>query len=110
MTQFLTDDAGTLNEIKRFYVQDGKTIGNAESDLAGVSGNSITQDYCTALKTATNDTNYFEQKGGFDAMTSAMSNGMVLVMSLWDDVSRAVVPFLIFGCVLAGLFTDLGGM
>lgn len=87
VTQFLTDDSGTLSEIKRFYVQDGKTIGNAESNLSGVSGNSITPDYCTAQKTATNNTDYFLTKGGWESVTDAMSSGMVLVMSLWDDVS-----------------------
>ncbi|KUI69789.1 putative 1,4-beta-D-glucan cellobiohydrolase B [Cytospora mali] len=85
VTQFLTDDSGTLNEIKRFYVQDGVVIGNAESDMSGVSGNSITTDYCTAEMAATNATNYFEQKGGFNSMSTAMESGMVLVMSLWDD-------------------------
>ncbi|ROW08279.1 hypothetical protein VMCG_03179 [Cytospora schulzeri] len=85
VTQFLTDDAGALNEIKRFYVQDGVVIGNAESDMTGVSGNSITPEYCAAQKEATNSTNYFEEKGGFDSMTTAMQSGMVLVMSLWDD-------------------------
>lgn len=85
VTQFLTDDAGTLSEIRRFYVQDGQTIGNAESNLAGVSGSAINADYCTALKTATNDTDYYTQKGGWGAMTDAMAGGMVLVMSLWDD-------------------------
>ncbi|KAG6361695.1 hypothetical protein INS49_009923 [Diaporthe citri] len=85
VTQFLTDDAGALSEIKRFYVQDGKTIGNAESNLEGVSGNSITPDFCTAQKTATNQTDTFKEKGGFDSMTTAMKDGMVLVMSLWDD-------------------------
>lgn len=87
VTQFLTDDSGDLSEIKRFYVQDGKTIANAESDMTGVSGNSITTDYCTAQKTATNNTDVFSQKGGMSGMGEALGNGMVLVMSLWDDVS-----------------------
>lgn len=90
VTQFITDDgtdAGTLADIKRFYVQDGKTIGNAESNLEGVSGSSITPEFCTAQKAATNNTDTFKEKGGFDAMTTAMKSGMVLVMSLWDDVS-----------------------
>lgn len=87
VTQFLTDDSGALSEIKRFYVQDGVVIGNAESDMTGVSGNSINDEYCTAQKEATNSTNSFADKGGFDSMTTAMKSGMVLVMSLWDDVS-----------------------
>ncbi|KAJ4423881.1 hypothetical protein N0V82_001465 [Gnomoniopsis sp. IMI 355080] len=85
VTQFLTDDSGDLSEIKRFYVQDGKTIANAQSDMTGVSGNSITTDYCTAQKTATNNTDVFSQKGGMSGMGEALGNGMVLVMSLWDD-------------------------
>lgn len=86
VTQFLTDDSGDLSEIKRFYVQDGKTIANAESDMTGVSGNSITTDYCSAQKTATNNTDDFTTKGGLAGMGTALNNGMVLVMSLWDDV------------------------
>lgn len=87
VTQFLTNDAGDLSEIKRFYVQDGVTIGNANSDMAGVSGNSITDDFCTAQKAATNTTDSFTAKGGLKAMGDALGSGMVLVMSLWDDVS-----------------------
>lgn len=87
VTQFLTDASGDLSEIKRFYVQDGKTIANPDSKMEGVSGNSITSDYCTAQKTATNNTDDFSEKGGLSGMGSALGNGMVLVMSLWDDVS-----------------------
>lgn len=86
VTQFLTDDAGDLSEIKRFYVQDGTTIANPDSTMEGVSGNSITTDYCTAQKTATNNTDVFTEKGGLAGMGSALGSGMVLVMSLWDDV------------------------
>lgn len=88
VTQFLTDDGtatGVLSEIKRFYVQNGVTIANAESDIAGVSGNSITEDFCTAQKTAFGDNNTFAAHGGFSSMSKAMESGMVLVMSLWDD-------------------------
>ncbi|KAF2090565.1 glycoside hydrolase family 7 protein [Saccharata proteae CBS 121410] len=88
VTQFLTTDgtsSGTLNEIKRFYVQDGEVIPNSVSTISGVTGNSITESYCTAQKTAFGDENTFEEKGGFASMSSALSQGMVLVMSLWDD-------------------------
>ncbi|CAN8098350.1 unnamed protein product [Discula destructiva] len=85
VTQFLTDDAGSLSEIKRFYVQDGVTIANAESDMPDVSGNSITTDFCTAQKAATNSTDSFKANGGMAGMGDALGNGMVLVMSLWDD-------------------------
>lgn len=39
VTQFLTDDntdGGTLSEIKRFYVQDGKVIPNSDTNLDGL--------------------------------------------------------------------------
>ena len=88
VTQFITDDGtttGTLTEIRRFYVQNGELIPNSESNISGVSGNSITTDFCDAQKTAFGDTNYFDQRGGLAGMGTALENGMVLVMSLWDD-------------------------
>jgi cellulose 1,4-beta-cellobiosidase len=88
VTQFLTDtgtSSGTMNEIKRFYVQNGKVIPNSMSTIAGVTGNSITTAFCNAQKTVFNNTNDFATHGGFSSMTSAMNDGMVLVLSLWDD-------------------------
>lgn len=85
VTQFLTDTSGSLSEIKRFYVQNGAVIPNSESLIAGVSGNSITEDYCSAQKTAFGDTNVFDERGGLAQMGAALAKPMVLVMSLWDD-------------------------
>ncbi|KAI4596158.1 Exoglucanase 1 [Pestalotiopsis sp. 9143b] len=85
VTQFLTDDSGSLSEIKRFYVQNGAVIPNSESLIAGVSGNSITEDYCSAQKTAFGDENVFDERGGLAQMGKALAEPMVLVMSLWDD-------------------------
>jgi len=85
VTQFLTDSSGSLSEIKRFYVQNGKVIANSNSDVSGVSGNSITQSFCKAQKTAFGDTDVFSSKGGLAQMGAALKQGMVLVMSLWDD-------------------------
>jgi cellulose 1,4-beta-cellobiosidase len=85
VTQFLTDSSGNLSEIKRFYVQNGVVIPNSNSNIAGVSGNSITQAFCDAQKTAFGDTNVFDQKGGLAQMGKALAQPMVLVMSLWDD-------------------------
>ncbi|KAN0116970.1 carbohydrate-binding module family 1 protein [Hyaloscypha variabilis] len=88
VTQFLTDTGtatGTMNEIKRFYVQNGVVIPNSESTIAGVTGNSITTAFCDAQKIAFNNTNDFATHGGFTSMTAAMNDGMVLVLSLWDD-------------------------
>ncbi|KAH9991312.1 1,4-beta-D-glucan cellobiohydrolase-like protein [Xylariaceae sp. FL0662B] len=86
VTQFLTDGSdGGLGEIKRFYVQDGAVIANSESAVDGVSGNSITADYCAAQKAAFGDTDVFAQRGGLAQMADALAGDMVLVMSLWDD-------------------------
>jgi len=84
VTQFLAS-GGTLSEIRRFYVQNGKTFANSKSNIAGVTGNSLTPAFCDAQKVAFNDTNTFDDKGGFGSMSTALKNGMVLVMSLWDD-------------------------
>lgn len=88
VTQFLTGDGtatGTMNEIKRFYVQDGVVIPNSESTVSGVTGNSVNDEFCVAQKEAFNNTDSFNDIGGFKSMTEGMNAGMVLVMSLWDD-------------------------
>ncbi|OOQ84669.1 putative 1,4-beta-D-glucan cellobiohydrolase A [Penicillium brasilianum] len=88
VTQFITSDntaTGTLSEIKRIYVQNGKVIANSASDVSGVTGSSITSDFCTAQKTAFGDQDVFSKHGGLSGMGDALADGMVLVMSLWDD-------------------------
>jgi cellulose 1,4-beta-cellobiosidase len=88
VTQFLTSDgtaSGDLTEIRRFYVQNGVTYANSQSDIAGVTGNSLTESFCDAQKTAFGDTNTFKADGGLKAMGDAFQAGMVLVMSIWDD-------------------------
>ncbi|KAF7977022.1 hypothetical protein HWV62_4972 [Athelia sp. TMB] len=88
VTQFITSDntsTGTLSAIRRLYVQNGVVIQNSESTVSGVSGNSITQAFCDAQKTAFGDTNDFDTKGGLAAMGEALGRGVVLVLSLWDD-------------------------
>lgn len=88
VTQFITSDgtsSGTLSEIKRFYVQNGKVIPNSASTIAGVEGNSLTDSFCDAQKTAFGDGNQFKAKGGLANMGASLKKGMVLVMSIWDD-------------------------
>jgi cellulose 1,4-beta-cellobiosidase len=55
------------------------------SAISGVEGNSITTKFCDQQKQVFGDTYTFKDKGGMANMASALSNGMVLVMSLWDD-------------------------
>lgn len=88
VTQFITTDgteAGDLSEIKRFYVQNGKVIPNSMSDISGTAGNSISDEFCTAQKTAFGDTDHMSEKGGMAAFGKQLDLGMVLVMSIWDD-------------------------
>ncbi|KAI9734310.1 MAG: hypothetical protein M1834_002414 [Cirrosporium novae-zelandiae] len=89
VTQFITDDgtsSGTLSEIRRLYVQDGVVIQNSKTDISGMDDyNSITPEFCTAQKTAFGDTDSFTSKGGFSSISTALENGMVLALSLWDD-------------------------
>jgi len=91
VTQFLTEDGtdgGDLSEIRRFYVQGGEAIPNSKvSDLGDeFKGNSITDEYCDAQKKEFGDRPDFQEKGHMKIMGEAMERGMVLVMSLWDDV------------------------
>ncbi|PIL31386.1 hypothetical protein GSI_06086 [Ganoderma sinense ZZ0214-1] len=89
VTQFHTSNnstSGTLSEIRRLYVQNGKVIANSKTNIAGMSQyDSITDAFCNAQKTAFGDTNSFENLGGLSQMGTALDTGMVLVMSLWDD-------------------------
>ena len=88
VTQFITadgTDTGDLSEIRRVYVQNGVVIQNSKSDIANVTGNSITDDFCAAQKTAFGDDNTFAARGGLKVMGDAFERGMVLVMSIWDD-------------------------
>jgi len=88
VTQFISTDGtanGDLKEIKRFYVQGGKTIANSASKVVGVAGNSLTDTFCANQKTAFGDQNEFKTKGGLTRTGTALKDGMVLVMSIWDD-------------------------
>lgn len=84
VTQFL-GSGSTLESIRRFYVQGGKTIANSESTIAGNGGNQIDEAFCASQKVAFGDTDSFKDKGGLQQMAKALAGNMVLVMSLWDD-------------------------
>merc|ERR1712048_88658 len=88
VTQFLTDngqDDGKVNEVRRIYYQNGKKIENPSFTLEGNKHDSITQEFCQDWVDTTKDGTNFIQKGGMDEVDRAVSNGLVLVMSLWDD-------------------------
>ncbi|CCO33072.1 glycosyl hydrolase family 7 protein [Rhizoctonia solani AG-1 IB] len=89
VTQFITADgtsSGALKEIRRLYVQDGKVIQNSKTNIPGMAAyDSITDQFCSAQKTAFNDNNDFAAKGGFTKFGQDFEKGMVLVLSIWDD-------------------------
>ena len=62
-----------------------QVIPNSNSAIAGVDGNSVTTKFCDQQKQVFGDTYTFKDKGGMANMDQALSKGMVLVMSLWDD-------------------------
>ncbi|KAJ7064479.1 glycoside hydrolase [Mycena amicta] len=82
VTQFI---GNPITQIKRFYVQNGVVHSNSNATVPGVTGNSITDSFCAAQKTAFGDTNTFAQKGGMSGISQAANAGMVLVLSIWDD-------------------------
>lgn len=82
ITQFYTDDnstTGTLTEIRRLYIQDGKLIQNAVSS-SGVD--SIKTDWCDATDASA------ATFGGLTTMGEALGRGMVLIFSLWNDAGQ----------------------
>ncbi|KAG6809595.1 hypothetical protein H0H92_015615 [Tricholoma furcatifolium] len=91
VTQFISSDgtsSGSLSEIRRIYVQNGVVIQNSNTNIAGMATyNSITEDFCDAQKAAFGDETDFQSKGGLTQMGDALSAGMALVLSLWDDYS-----------------------
>ena len=74
ITQFIGDP---LREVKRFYKQHNKIIEHP--------GGSLTSESILKWKTVQQEPNTFEQFGGFDSLTSAIKNGMTLILSFWDD-------------------------
>lgn len=99
VTQFIGDP---LTEIKRFYVQNNKLIPNSQATIANVTGNSITQEFCDTQKAAFGDNYKFKDLGGLAQMGKALSAGMVLVMSVWDDhYSNMLVRVSLFQCFVA---------
>jgi len=51
----------------------------------GKEFDSITDEFCDAAYAWNKDPNDFKAKGGMKQMSSALSSGMTLVMSIWDD-------------------------
>jgi len=90
VTQFITSDGtdnGTLKEMRRFYIQDNKTVANPYPSYAvGKEYDAISEDMCHAQMTNFTDRyDVFNKSGGVKGMGEAMRREMALVFSLWDD-------------------------
>lgn len=91
ITQFIAPN-GTLSEIRRVYVQDGKVILNAKTEIKGVKETGVMSDgYCTEQKKAFGATDAFAAQGGMRGMGEALGRGMVLVFSVWDDAGGGML-------------------
>jgi cellulase len=83
VTQFLTHDGttdGTLVEIRRKFIQRGRTFANPTIKLSGKDYDSISGSYCESI-----DATSFSHHGGLDHIGDSLRRGMVLVMGIWND-------------------------
>lgn len=87
VTQFKTSDDtpnGTLTDIHRMYIQDGRLIENAAvTNLSGQNvqmPGTISQDFCT-----TRNASSYLRLGGMSEMGQSLNRGMVLIFSLWNS-------------------------
>eukprot|EP00419_Tripos_fusus_P058144 CAMPEP_0172927760 /NCGR_PEP_ID=MMETSP1075-20121228/217633_1 /TAXON_ID=2916 /ORGANISM="Ceratium fusus, Strain PA161109" /LENGTH=731 /DNA_ID=CAMNT_0013789035 /DNA_START=210 /DNA_END=2406 /DNA_ORIENTATION=+ len=91
VTQFLTTDgtdSGDLDEMRRYYVQDGKVIHSPKTVILGddTQFDSISDDFCREKKELFEDVNDYARNGGDKEMGKSLDRGHVLAVSLWDDV------------------------
>lgn len=84
VTQFPATGS-TVTAIRRFYIQNGVRYEQPNAlNIPGTTSNEITTDYCAAEEAAFGGSS-FSNHGGLPQMSDALSKGMVLVMSIWDD-------------------------
>merc|ERR1719386_258572 len=77
---------GALTAIEQFYVQNGREIHHPNYSAMG-NDNIESDESCQAQKTAFGDRNRFAEMGGMKKMGEALERGMVLVVSMWDDIA-----------------------
>ncbi len=78
------------NKLTQFFVQNGKKIDIPAPKFDGIpqDSSSITPEFCTSQFKTFGDRDRFAEVGGFPQLNKALAVPMVLVMSIWDDVSR----------------------
>jgi len=77
---------GVLTGIEQFYVQNGQEVHHPNYASMG-NNNMETDESCAAQKVGFGDRNSFSEKGGMKQMGEALDRGMVLVISMWDDIA-----------------------
>ena len=84
VTQF-PEEGGSLKEVVRFYVQDGKRIDIPKAKTAGLDGTTLTEASYKQQKALFGEKDDVTMYGGWAGITKALSTELVLVFSLWDD-------------------------
>ena len=77
---------GDLIGIEQVYVQNGQQIHHLNQAALG-NKNLETDVTCAAPKVVFEDRNRFAEMGGMKLMGEALDHGMVLVISMWDDIA-----------------------
>lgn len=83
VTQFISDDGtatGTLSEIRRLYVQDGKVLENHPISTDATEPGFLTEEFCTD-----HNAEHFLRLGGMKVMGESLQRGMVLIFSIWNS-------------------------
>lgn len=72
----------------QYFIQDGERIDVPAPTFDGISDTSeITAEFCTNQFSVFDERDRYAEVGGWSAMQDAISIPMVLVMSIWNDVS-----------------------
>lgn len=88
VTQFPASGS-SVTSIRRFYIQNGVRFESPTPlNIPGTTSNEINAAYCAAEEAEFGGTS-FSKHGGLPQMSDALTKGMVLVMSVWDDVSNS---------------------
>ncbi|KAH8690321.1 concanavalin A-like lectin/glucanase domain-containing protein [Talaromyces proteolyticus] len=77
--------------ITRYYVQNDVVIPQPASQISGITGNVINVAFCSAELSVFAKTTAFTSHGGMSSVGKALSSGMVLVISVWDDYSASML-------------------
>merc|ERR1712167_114784 len=66
-------------------IQDDKKIEHPKYTVNGKKHDTISDQFCADWVADTNDGTNFLEIGGMSSVDKSLENGVVLVMSLWDD-------------------------